>query len=230
MCCCSLPEIVNILSAYANKHFTQKSCQYGKREEDSKPGNSSRLRMCLSVCLSVSLSVVQFCSFFLSMLLTLTELLPFQFLNTTNHFPLCLCLCNVSENDENAGEAICLQCGNKEQQKWNSRNGKSAEGSMRNEGRRMRRLKTVYIRRFNISEIVEMLRIFVFVFFLSLLLLFIFFGWYLSRAHAQVECGVCSEGNTKIAEGMKCQRAATRVGWQWANCRKEGKEGKGSCW
>lgn len=97
----------------------------GMREEDSKPGNSSR--PALPLCLSVSLFVLQFCSFFLSMLLTLTELLPFQFLNTTNHFPLCLCLCNVSENDENAGEAICLQCGNKEQQKWNSRNGKRVQ-------------------------------------------------------------------------------------------------------
>lgn len=56
-----------------------------------------------------------------------------------------------------------------------SKNG-TLEGSMRNEDGRMGRLKTVYIRRFNISEIVEMLRIFVFVFFLSLLLLFIFFG------------------------------------------------------
>lgn len=54
---------------------------------------------------------------------------------------------------------------------------KSAEGSMRNEDGRMGRLKTVYIRRFNISEIVEMLRIVAVVFFfLSLLLLFIFFG------------------------------------------------------
>lgn len=219
MCCCSLPEIVNILSAYANKHFTQKSCQYGKREEDSKPGNSSRLRMCRSVCLSVSLSVVQFCSFFLSMLLTLTELLPFQFLNTTNHFPLCLCLCNVSENDENAGEAICLQCGNKEQQKWNSRNGKSAEGSMRNEGRRMRRLKTVYIRRFNISEIVEMLRIFGFFFvFLPFAVVIVYLFRLIfeeGTCTSGMWCVVC-EGNTKIAEGMKCQRAATRVGWQWA--------------
>lgn len=216
MCCCSLPEIVNILSAYANKHFTQKSCQYGKREEDSKPGNSSRLRMCLSVCLSVSLSVVQFCSIFLSMLLTLTELLPFQFLNTTNHFPLCLCLCNVSENDENAGEAICLQCGNKEQQKWNSWNGKSAEGSMKNEDGRMGRLKTVYIRRFNISEIVEMLRIFVFVFFAFRCCYCLSFSVDIWAGHMHKWNVVCGEGNTKIAEGMKCQRAATRVGWQWA--------------
>lgn len=60
MCCCSLPEIVNILSAYANKHFTQKSCQYGKRAEDSKPGNSSRLALpvCLFVCLPICSAVL----------------------------------------------------------------------------------------------------------------------------------------------------------------------------
>lgn len=165
------------------------------------------------------------------MLLTLTELLPFQFLNTTNHFPLCLCLCNVSENDENAGEAICLQCGNKEQQKWNSRNGKSAEGSMRNEGRRMRRLKTVYIRRFNISEIVEMLRIFVFFFLpFAVVIVYLFRLIFEEGTCTSGMWCVCGGGNTKIAEGMKCQRAATRVGWQWAKWMEEGEGEKGSCW
>lgn len=63
---------------HANKHFTQNAALKGR--EDFKPGNRCIQRIYISVCLSL-------CRFLLSLdLLTLTELLPFQFMNTTNHF------------------------------------------------------------------------------------------------------------------------------------------------
>lgn len=90
----------------------------------------------------------------------------------------------------------------------------------------MGRLKTVYIRRFNISEIVEMLRIFFFSFRCCYCLSFSVDIW---GGHMHKWNVVWGERNTKIAEGMKCQRAATRVRWQWAKWRKEekGRVGKG---
>lgn len=62
-------------------------------------------------------------------------------------------------------------------------------------------------------------------FFLSLLLLFIFFGGYLRRAHAQVECGVRrkehqnSRGNEMPKSSDTSSLAVGQV--------KEGREGKG---
>lgn len=61
MCCCSLPEIVNNLWAYANKHFTHKAVNTGRGKRiPSRETVLDYVYVGLSLSLFLSLPVLQF--------------------------------------------------------------------------------------------------------------------------------------------------------------------------